>query len=142
MEWKQLFITIFLESFWLPTSYILKYKREQKFIFFLVGLTLNFVLLSRWTDMRKSNRIFFIVRTQVLIITHWPCRKRELRLKKFSLFLHRFLHISVVQGDQPLSQFFIERMKSRGVDIFNKLRQVRNFSIKGKKIALDHLTRV
>lgn len=34
-----------------------------------------------------------------------------------------FLHISVVQGDQPLSQFFIERMKSRGVDIFNKLRQ-------------------
>ena len=39
----------------------------------------------------------------------------------------------MVQGDQPLSQFFIERMKSRGVDIFNKLRQVRNFSIKGKK---------
>ena len=142
MEWKQLFITIFLESFWLPTSYILKYKREQKFIFFLVGLTLNFVLLSRWTDMRKSNRIFFIVRTQVLIITHWPCRKRELRLKKFSLFLHRFLHISVVQGDQPLSQFFIERMKSRGVDIFNKLRQVRNFSIKGKEKTADYLSRV
>lgn len=34
-----------------------------------------------------------------------------------------FLHISVVQGDQPLSQFFIERMKPRGIDIFNKLRQ-------------------
>ena len=39
----------------------------------------------------------------------------------------------MVQGDQPLSQFFIERMKSRGVDIFNKLRQVGNFSIKGKE---------
>lgn len=34
-----------------------------------------------------------------------------------------FLHIAVVQGDQPLSQFFIERMKLKGVDIFNKLRQ-------------------
>ena len=92
--------------------------------------------------MRKSNRIFFIVRTQVLTITYRPCRKRELRLKIFSLFLHRFLHISVVQGDQPLSQFFIERMKSRGVDIFNKLRQVRNFSIKGKEKTVDYLSRV
>lgn len=34
-----------------------------------------------------------------------------------------FLHIAVVQGDQPLTDFFIQRMKSRGIDIFNKLRQ-------------------
>jgi len=36
----------------------------------------------------------------------------------------RFLHIAVVQGDQPLTEFFIQRMKSRGIDIYNKLRQV------------------
>lgn len=34
-----------------------------------------------------------------------------------------FLHIAVVQGDQPLTEFFIQKMKSRGVDIYNKLRQ-------------------
>lgn len=34
-----------------------------------------------------------------------------------------FLHIAVVQGDQPLTEFFIQRMKSRGIDIYNKLRQ-------------------
>lgn len=36
----------------------------------------------------------------------------------------RFLHIAVVQGDQPLTEFFIQSMKSRGIDIYNKLRQV------------------
>ncbi|XP_068731937.1 B-cell lymphoma 3 protein homolog isoform X1 [Montipora capricornis] len=34
-----------------------------------------------------------------------------------------FLHIAIVQEDQPLTDFFIQRMKARGVDIYNKLRQ-------------------
>lgn len=34
-----------------------------------------------------------------------------------------FLHVAIVQEDQPLTNFFIQRMKSRGLDIYNKLRQ-------------------
>ena len=44
--------------------------------------------------------------------------------KPFSFYSLRFLHIAVAQGDQPLTDFFIQRMKSRGIDIYNKLRQV------------------
>ena len=54
----------------------------------------------------------------------WKLSQKDLGVRVIFFFSSRFLHIAVVQGDQPLTEFFIQKMKSRGVDIYNKLRQV------------------
>ena len=62
--------------------------------------------------------------SEILRFRLWkPVAKRS-GCQSYFLLFSRFLHIAVVQGDQPLTEFFIQKMKSRGVDIYNKLRQV------------------
>ena len=62
--------------------------------------------------------------SEILTFRLWKLSQKDLGVRVIFFFSSRFLHIAVVQGDQPLTEFFIQKMKSRGVDIYNKLRQV------------------